>query len=290
VVGVLILGAIVGPAPTATAKTQWTVHGYTYVVATGTALSEQQVSTEALCPGETVPVGGGIKITGGYNAGVSINSTEPSDGVAGWIGWALNEGGSDKPTTAYAICRDAVPDYYTASKPVPAGDQNASTQAVCVQPVSGDPSTPLGGGIHVTGGFDAHVDAFVNQFVNDTFNDTYVWLVLANSRGETEEEVTATVICDQSKKRFVRKSVLVDPGTVRTEKAPCPRGTIVSGGGASIGNLTANAPDRLVSMSASAPYDSGDEGLAPEDGWRGTLRNATPNLQQGYVFAVCVKV
>ena len=76
------------------------------------------------------------------------------------------------------------------------------------------------------------------------------------------------------------------PGRERTTvKAACTGGThVLSGGGAAPGPFKSQ---RLVQ---SAPYDSGDAGVEPDDGWRVAVDNMKSKRRSAKAFAICADV
>jgi len=68
------------------------------------------------------------------------------------------------------------------------------------------------------------------------------------------------------------------PGDLVTAKSRCPRGMSVLGGGLK----AETTPETLL---VSAPYDSGDDGNAPDDGWTIRVENGTGILD---IFAVAI--
>jgi hypothetical protein len=78
-------------------------------------------------------------------------------------------------------------------------------------------------------------------------------------------------------KKYVTKSVPAQDGAQVVAK--CPRGTHVSGGGAGADNGGGD-------VNESTPYDSGDDGSAPDDGWAAYF-NDTGNVANMRVYAIC---
>jgi hypothetical protein len=73
------------------------------------------------------------------------------------------------------------------------------------------------------------------------------------------------------------------PGRL-VQKVACPAGTsVINGGVRSLGDIGTTA------VVTSAPFDSGDLGRKPDDGWVAVARNAGPNKATMQTFAVCAE-
>ena len=80
-------------------------------------------------------------------------------------------------------------------------------------------------------------------------------------------------------KSKAQKSGTPLPGDLVTAKSKCPRGTSVLGGG-----LKAETTPEVLLVSA--PYDSGDDGNAPDDGWTIRVENGT-GINDIFAMAIC---
>lgn len=75
---------------------------------------------------------------------------------------------------------------------------------------------------------------------------------------------------------------MIAAGGTGTRSAHCPTGTKVIGGGADvIGKNTATV------LSQSFPYDDGDGGIAPDNGWRASLDSRSAGSKTLVAYAVC---
>jgi hypothetical protein len=84
--------------------------------------------------------------------------------------------------------------------------------------------------------------------------------------------------------KYVTKSFELPPGKTKTFKAPCPKRNHVLGGGHYNTGLYGD-----VIGAHSYPYDSGDRGRKPDDGWAAQLRGFTSSYIAS-VYAICAKV
>jgi hypothetical protein len=78
--------------------------------------------------------------------------------------------------------------------------------------------------------------------------------------------------------------VTIPAGTDAHAEAKCPAGTHVAGGGISVGN---GGSLRYVYVNASEPFDGSDANSELDDGWSGTVRNASAMTAGLQVFAMC---
>jgi hypothetical protein len=67
-----------------------------------------------------------------------------------------------------------------------------------------------------------------------------------------------------------------------TAKVACPGGRHVLSGG-----VAASGPFRSQRMVASAPYDSGDAGDEPDDGWKASVDNLSRKRRKVKAYAIC---
>jgi len=84
--------------------------------------------------------------------------------------------------------------------------------------------------------------------------------------------------------KYVTKSFDLPPGKPKTFKAPCPKHHHVLGGGHYNNGLYGD-----VIGAHSYPYDSGDRGRKPDDGWAAQLRGFTVSYDVS-IYAICAKV
>ena len=98
------------------------------------------------------------------------------------------------------------------------------------------------------------------------------------------QTLTIFAICTKTGGINLRSKAQKDsplPGDLVTAKAKCPRGTSVLGGG-----VRAETTPEL--MLASAPFDSKDPGLKPDDGWTVRLENGQ-GINDIFAIAICSK-
>jgi hypothetical protein len=84
--------------------------------------------------------------------------------------------------------------------------------------------------------------------------------------------------------KYVTKSFELPPGKSKTFKAPCPKRNHVLGGGH---YNTGQFGD--VIGAHSYPYDGGDRGRKPDDGWAAKLRGFTVSYDVS-MYAICAKI
>jgi len=80
--------------------------------------------------------------------------------------------------------------------------------------------------------------------------------------------------------RLVRRYRLIHGGETQAQRAPCPRGTKVTGGGSGT----------FGPKPVSRPYDGGDRKHVPDDGWLVKTSYDQTSSTWHVVQAVCLKV
>ena len=130
----------------------------------------------------------------------------------------------------------------------------------------------ISGGVDTTGGFGQEALVYSLPSTDDMVHFGSWQAGYDNLGTVSGDYLTAGAICgDLSGFASVIKSVNSNGSTRATAKSRCPKGTHAVGGG---GYTTAGfGEQRLVD---SAPFDSGDAGKQPDDGWRVTGDNVAP--------------
>jgi hypothetical protein len=106
------------------------------------------------------------------------------------------------------------------------------------------------------------------------------WRARVYNDAANTEPVTTYAVCTNHDVRYrIRSGVF---HKTRTATALCPAGTHVTGGGASLGGAATES--RIVS---SYPFDGGDPGTAPDDGWKVQAFNESGPDKRLTVFAAC---
>jgi hypothetical protein len=108
------------------------------------------------------------------------------------------------------------------------------------------------------------------------------WTSGINNLGAGAKTLVGYAICARPRGIVRNTKVLEAPVTLTsmTVKAPCPAGSSVLGGGFDT-NYNDSRPIE------SAPYDGGDRGRVPDDGWRG--RAVVGDTRDFQVTAICLK-
>ena len=97
------------------------------------------------------------------------------------------------------------------------------------------------------------------------------------------KRLVVSAICFAGEVRYATKSVSGLPRKGMTTQVPCPAGTHVAGGGAS---LSGNA--ERARLHTSYPYDSGDADQQRDDGWLARAYNSGGGTKTLTVQAMCV--
>jgi len=183
----------------------------------------------------------------------SVAATAPAIdlGSAGGVSYRLAERELDPPGTPKATAK------------CPAGKHVSGGAFVVYEPEN-------------TGTFDYSASMPVDRGDADSAPDDG-WRVRATPIDEPTG-VASTAMCADGHSRYRDKQEPVDPG-FPVLRVSCGQGWHVTGGGASV------SPD-VNHVVWSHPYDSGDPGGLPDDGWRAMLYVDELN-QEPTVYAVC---
>jgi hypothetical protein len=100
--------------------------------------------------------------------------------------------------------------------------------------------------------------------------------------GEGGESLNAHVICVGATPTYVSRTTTIHPGQAGSVRAPCGNGLHVLGGGAALPRTGSAA-----FVNSTYPYDSGDAGSAPDDGWTARAFNGTGADRTLRVTAMC---
>ena len=82
--------------------------------------------------------------------------------------------------------------------------------------------------------------------------------------------------------KYVTETLRAKPNHTATGTASCPKGTRTMGGGEANGAAYAK-----ILLEQTFPYDDGDKGSKPDDGWRVRLVNAAASKKKVEVTAIC---
>ena len=141
-----------------------------------------------------------------------------------------------------------------------------------------------GGGAFVTGATSEGplIVAVPDKPTDATTPRRKSWTSGINNLGAGAKTLVGYAICARPHGIVRNTKVLEAPVTLAsmTVKAPCPAGSSVLGGGFDT-NYNDSRPME------SAPYDGGDRGRVPDDGWRG--RAVVGDTRDFQVTAICLK-
>ena len=110
------------------------------------------------------------------------------------------------------------------------------------------------------------------------------WKVTMFSRSASDKSLIGYAICSSSGAlSYITSSGSIGDGGRTTLYADCPDGTLVTSGGGSLDNADIDQID----IAATKPYDGGDPGDIPDNGWQTTFDNDTGSAQNAKGFAIC---
>lgn len=282
---IAVTGLCLALAPSAGAAKLGKAGGFTYVKKSATldaviAGTTDDASIDAECPKGTKPVGGGAEVSGDpLNSYLSASGPDLTDWHTAM--WHFDE--PEAKASAYAICskkkskiRVEKEDLTTASGTgaafaVPCGNDAA---------VSGG-ATPAG---FVVEWWLSSTDPDDGPGDMDEKPDD-VWTTFAWHRaGYLKSFVRMQSVCMKgAKPKYPDVGTAFSTQQTVTHKVPCPKKTVVVGGG---GESTGPASQNHLSVSV--PYDSGDKGKVPDDGWKVTYANPGATEQDFVSSAVCL--
>jgi hypothetical protein len=146
-------------------------------------------------------------------------------------------------------------------------------------------------GTHVSGG-----DSFSESGVQGTMQASFpadgadadnlpddLWRARHSfSASEGTQGLNADVICLGSGLTYSSRQVVLHPGDAQTATAPCGASRHVTGGGAAL-----SAAGSAGYINSSYPWDNGDTGTVPDDGWGARAFNGTGGDVRLTVYAAC---
>ncbi|MFN8218381.1 MAG: hypothetical protein U0R71_17460 [Solirubrobacterales bacterium] len=274
-------------------------HGFEHWTATGIRLGDLTYRTEtvqaplnsatvgaAACPEDHGNLaGGGVFPHAIAESRISLGETLPEFGGLdpdSWLGGIGNASEADAaPFDITAICSNGPLRHVTGSRLL--GPRSRATQTVLC------PS-----GTHVVGGGVGNNFAETDRLVQIqssrptdshdpglTPDDGWQGTVINDATGHSAL-VTVTAICSEEDSFAYESATRQIPSNALVEvRARCPADTHVSGGGVEVAGL----PTRIT---ATAPFDGGDGGNAPDDGWTGRGDNSSTIAPHDITaFAIC---
>jgi hypothetical protein len=157
-------------------------------------------------------------------------------------------------------------------------------------PTSPGTPSPFGGGFEIGGGgfgtLFANSSGPLDQIPGTPKLDS--WRVVVDDIGSVsgQRSYTEHAVCGKVRALGYEKKTQATPDDKRTViKATCPASKHVLGGGA-LSESTFPGAQRLV---ATAPFDSGDKGSTPDDGWKIAIDTMTQAGQHATAYASCGK-
>jgi hypothetical protein len=223
----------------------------------------------------------------------ALTSSAPYDGAAdldlypdeGFRAAASNGSGEVRELTVTAICfdDDSVPSYV----------KNAyiQTSTTFSQAVECSEEKLIGGGGYVEGPYTAgsaliRSHPFDDDDANSLADDGWGYSAQRGAGGTVD--IAAYAVCLEKGThaiRYARKvetaggAAKVGGGVTGKSKVSCPRGFHASGGGV-FGDLR---------IRTSAPFDSGDKDVAPDDGWKAKYYSPGGSDEKVKVHVVCLR-
>lgn len=96
--------------------------------------------------------------------------------------------------------------------------------------------------------------------------------------------IRAQAACTDARPKTASDPEPFPPEQGKTISVPCPKGTYVTGGG---GQASGEPED--ARLHSTSPYDDGDAGSRPDDGWRVRAFNLTEDPLQLTAYAICAE-
>jgi hypothetical protein len=111
------------------------------------------------------------------------------------------------------------------------------------------------------------------------------WTATGYNRLGSTKAFGTYAICFAGSVSYVTASASATAGHGMVARASCPSAMHVAGGGAAVqGDATASR------LNASHPFDSGDSGTGPDDGWRARGFNVSGSTKRLVAYAECVNL
>lgn len=203
-------------------------------------------------------------------------------GSSTWLSAVWHQAAAATTVASYATClKTTKTSQVAAHQQNIAADTSVSGQAMCKPgqaAVSGGPSSA----------FDRHDWALNSSFPIDDDTDTDTvpddgWRIYTQYSGPGGDNVAFNVMClGGPRPAYRRTSVTLPPFGSATAQALCPKSRPTIGGGTLV-----NGSTDAAHMVTSRPWDSGDAGTVPEDGWRGGVVNDSGSTLTMTVHAIC---
>ena len=219
----------------------------------------------AACPAGTVVWGGGVAFSGGSNASLNVNTSEPS-GSGGWEARVNNTGTATVQFLVDAICANKPTGYKLVFKIVD-NPPNTQSHATAICP---SPKVLLGGGTLSTSDQAPAILTSAwpqssTRFTAYMFNGT-----------TTDAQLDVLAVCGHKPTGYqiASNSASVDPGFTLVDGIGCPAGTSALSGGT-------QDPDHVPVVQVGGSIDQGSFG------WAINVNNTGQSVHQVNGYVIC---
>jgi hypothetical protein len=252
--------------------------GYKYVVAKQAHVQGSD-GPQVSCGTSREPSGGGGAISGKPKGGRLVSSF-PDGAAHVWQTIGAVQGPGTRTVRSYTVCTKADVTYSEHTVAVPPGNNVGS---------GGDPACAAGrlatgGGAMAAG--EAALLATEPVRVPPSTGDFLFWQTTVENRSAATIDSTFHTACLPGPFAYRVTDGPAKPGQATKIMSRCHKHEHVVGGGVA-GQFTAGF--KLGYIHDSRPWDSGDPGHVPDDGWLGGVQNLSDDQRFAGVWAVCDK-
>lgn len=253
-----------------------------YVVKSATLTSSLPDGAEAQanCPVGWKAISGGATIKPGATRGLGWNDKAPGSSSRGWVAEAWQTSAKSTTLRTYGVCLEtSLLTVDTGSIfSAPGGTVTATASCPEGSIVVGGGGRPIGDTSDWTMNTSHNVDGpDADPVPNDGWRAYYHY---TGSDGDLLVDAVCVGSVGEPAYRSTSTSVL--PRSTKTVKSSCGAGEHVLGGGAYINGSAASAR-----VAGSRPFDSGDAGTVPDDGWLVTYRNTSDSPLTAEARSIC---
>jgi hypothetical protein len=162
----------------------------------------------------------------------------------------------------------------------------AGQEATQISPQCADPAEAVGGGVDTSGSFGQEALTATLPGTPDMVHYNQWLSAFDDVSFVSGQYITAGVVCGALEGLKVKSQSEPSLSFRRaSSKVRCPAALHAVGGGAY--TTGSYGQQRVV---GSAPFDSGDHGRAPDDGWRATDDNLSASSQSVLAYVVCAPI
>jgi hypothetical protein len=244
--------------------------GYTIVSQSFTATSGTQTPSIVRCPGNEVPLGGGVYVTS-TSVLVNVNTSRPLITGNGWVGDVNNDSTADSGMTTYAICADQPAKYRVVQETTTMGRFDAVLEGYAAPQCTGR-TVILGGGTD-SSSFDLHDNINTSQPLSNGWESVQV----STDNENPLPTVTSYAICAKAPLGYndlASGDISVPNDTQGQASAYCPGKSVpISGGG----------EPSAYEMFAATFYPSGPQS------WKAYYNNVSGGDGTIEAFVICAK-